>query len=325
MAGISIDEKVRQVAAMADAPSLGGPQVELLRKALHASNARMVTAAARVAGKRGVRDLQADMAMVLARLLDGAGPADKGCLAKTALAEALDAMGSTDDVPFLRGVRYRQMEPSYGGPVDTAGPLRARCALALARMTHPDAAREVLPLLVDTEPDARAAAVRALAYIGGQAGELLLRLKALTGDEHPAVVGECLSALMKMDPAGSLEFVASFLDPADLQVATEAAMALGASQDPRAGQILCDARTSQPDDAWREMLLVPIAMTRCDPALEALFETIADEPADAALAAIKAAALQGHDSRWRDRIAEAVALRDDAAVARAFEQTFPAP
>ena len=83
---------------------------------------------------------------------------DKGCAAKTAIAEALAAMEYGEPEPFLRGVRHVQREPVWGGTEDTAGRLRAACILGLMGTGYPDAAREAVDLLADPQPDARAAA-----------------------------------------------------------------------------------------------------------------------------------------------------------------------
>ena len=323
MAGSArLEERLAQIKALEGEGPLAEDQVCLVRDALSGTNSLLVAAAARVIRKRQVPALAPDLVRAFSDLLARSAKSDKGCLAKAAVAEALNAIDCREPEPFLRGVRYTQPEPAYGRTVDTAARVRAECAIGLARISHPQAAREILPLLVDPEPEARAGGVRALAYLGGDAGDLLLRFKALVGDEHPAVVGECLSGLVKMDPAGSAEFVAKFMESPDLSVVEEAAMALASWQDPLAAQILCRCRVSRTDNAFRERLLVPIAMTRCDEAIDALEAVILDEPQDSALGALTAAAMHRHDPRWRDRIAKAVTDRADPAVSRAFEKEF---
>ncbi len=319
-----LEERLAQIKALEPEALLGEDQVCLLREALSGANSLLVAAAARVARKR-LAVLAPDLVRAFNNLLARPARSDKGCLAKQAVAEALNALDFQDPEPFLRGVRFTQLEPAYGRTIDTAARVRAECAIGLARTSYPQAAREILPLLVDPEPGARAGGVRALAYLGGDTGEVLLRLKALVGDEHPAVVGECLSALAKMDPAGSAEFVARFLESGDLSIVEEAAMALAGWQDPRAAQILRKCRVSRTDNTFRERLLVPIALTRCDEAIDALEAVILEEPQDSALAALKAAAMHRHDPHWRQRMGKAAADRNDPAVSRAFQTEFAAP
>jgi hypothetical protein len=317
--------RLAEIAALERAETVGQEQIRLLRGAAGGGNGLLVAAAAKAARRHALRDLVPDLTRAFMDLLGRPAKLDKGCLAKQALIEALNALDCPQEEPLLRGVRYRQYEPAYGGTIETAARVRAECAMGLARVSHPQAAREVLPLLVDPEPEARAGAVRALAFLGGEAGDLLLRLKALIGDEHPAVVGECLSALAKIDPAGSVEFIAGFLDSKDAAVVEEAAMALASMRGAQSAEILRAARTSRADPGLRDRLLLPIAMTRCDEAIDALEAVILDEPADSAAAAVKAAALNRHDAHWRERIQKAVSLRAAPKVSLAFQKEFGAP
>ena len=71
----------------------------------------------------------------------------------------MEALGSEEAEVALRGMRYEQWEPVYGGRVDTAANLRGRCAVMLARMRYPEAHIELVRLLVDAEAPARLAAV----------------------------------------------------------------------------------------------------------------------------------------------------------------------
>lgn len=323
MAGrAKMEERLAQIKALEGEAPLAEEQVRLLRDAMGDASGVLIAAAARVSRKRMLPVLVPDLVRAFNDLLAKPAKVDKGCLAKASVAEALNALDYGDPEPFLHGVRYTQWEPAYGRTIETAGRVRAECAIGLARISYPRAAREILPLLMDVEPAARAGGVQALAYLGGDAGDQLLRLKALVGDERPAIIGECLSSLMKMDPAGSAEFVARFLESSDLSVVEEAAMALAGWQDPQVARILCKCRTSRTDSVFRERLLVPIAMTRCDEAIEVLEAVILDEPQDSALAALKAAAMHRHDPHWRDRFAKTVADREDPALSRAFEKEF---
>ena len=53
-------------------------------------------------------------------------------VSKNALSRSLATLEHPDAGVFLRGMRHIQMEPIWGGRSDTAGTLRATCALALA-------------------------------------------------------------------------------------------------------------------------------------------------------------------------------------------------
>ena len=132
---------------------------------------------------------------------------DRRCAAVTEIVSALYELDYTEPAPFLKGIKHVQLEASFGPPVDEAAKLRAVSAQGLLRTRHQDALSEVLPLLTDCEPAARAGTVRALAANGGEAGVLLLRLKVLSGDAEAAVLGECFAGLLAAAPEKSVGFV----------------------------------------------------------------------------------------------------------------------
>ncbi len=111
---------------------------------------------------------------------------------------------------YLKGMKHVQMEPVWGGSVDTAAELRAVCAMGLASTRWPDKLRELVHLLVDREWQARAGAARALGAIGSEPALLLLRLKALSGDPEPEVLADCFTGLLVAEDAERCRFVASF-------------------------------------------------------------------------------------------------------------------
>ena len=84
--------------------------------------------------------------------------------------------------------------------------------MGLAQTHHPDAPYEIVKLLADPEPGARAGAARAIGTLPGEAAALLLRFKALIGDRESDVLAECFASLLIVDPERSLGFVADFAD-----------------------------------------------------------------------------------------------------------------
>ena len=157
---------------------------------------------------------------------------DPGCRAKLAVVEALVEFGARETELYLRGLHHVQKEPAYGPPIDTADGLRVRCADALSRLGYPDIVLELVTLLTDAEPGARAGAAQVLAGVGTEAAEAVLRMKVLTGDREPAVLGACFQGLLQMEPDRSLAFVASYMKHPDPDVPLEAALALGESRHP---------------------------------------------------------------------------------------------
>src|SRR6202000_3289326 len=142
---------------------------------------------------------------------------------------------------YFAGLHHVQREGSFGPPVDAAAPLRGLCARGLARMGHPDALLECVSLLADPEIAARTGSVRAIADAGRAEGVLLLRLKTLLGDREIDVSGECFAALLSLDPAGSVDFVAKFLNSNEDGIGEQAALALGESRSAAAFDVLREA------------------------------------------------------------------------------------
>ena len=167
--------------------------------------------AARIAGEWLAAELTPQLVEAFDRFMLKPETSDKRCAAKIEILKALCKLEYPSPSIFRRSLRHVQMEPTWGGSVDTAAAVRALGAMGLAQTDYPEALEEIVPLLIDAERDARIGALRAIAASGLPGGALLLRLKALSGDE-PEVLGECFAALLRAAPSQSLEFVAKFLD-----------------------------------------------------------------------------------------------------------------
>ena len=294
-----------------------------LRRTLSDPSNILAARAAEIIGESGLSDLAPDLAVAFDRFMEDPTKSDKQCLAKTAIAGALNDLDYEDEALFFRGIRHVQLEWMWGDPpIDTAADLRGRCGFALARLRHPDAFFELTTLLVDLEPHARRSAVSSLGCLECERSELLLRMKALTGDLEPSVVGECFSALMRISPARSLDFVAGFLDHKDPRVAEGAAIALGESRQPEAFDLLRERWEGYPDPAFRKMLLLPIALFRSDEALDFLLGVVAQGPPALAARAVESLKLYRNDDDRRARIRRAIIDQDDATVSAAYEREF---
>ena len=293
-----------------------------LREALERPSNILAARAAAIVGSRGILELAPDLAVAFHRFLENPLKTDKECLAKTAIAEALDKLSAGEDDVFLLGARHVQMEPVYGGRADTAANLRGICGFALARRGRPEALFELVALLNDPEPAARRAAVQALAHLDRDESELLLRMKALAGDRETDIVGECLRGLMQLDPERSLEFVAAFLDSPDPVLADDAALALGESRAPGAFEVLRRTWEERIVAESRNALLTPIALLRGDEAFAFLVSLVLNENAAAAEHAVAALKLCADDETRQRQVRDAVDTRNDPAVARAHAQEF---
>jgi hypothetical protein len=291
--------------------------VDALRGVLKGSQAVLAALAAEIAGLRRVADLEQDMVRAFNRFM--ANP-DKGCQAKTAIAEALQKLDHVGDEVYLRGIRHVQMEPVFGGKKDMADDLRASCAVALANMRHPKAPFELTRLLVDPEINPRRTAIKALAHLGTEGAEMVIRLKALQGDAEPTVMGECFAALLSISPATSVGFVREFLE-SSLEVAEQAALALGQSHEAEAFEILREVWETNVAPDFRRMLIVPISLLRRDDAFDFLLDVIENSGPKLASEAVTALAVYA-DDRSRRKVRDAVQRRDDPTVTTAFTRAF---
>lgn len=206
----SLEETLQALGDLRREP-LAKESIRELRKVLRSKSSFAVAKAAQIAGEFEIGELAPDLAQAFDRFLAAPAESDKNCRAKEAIAEALYRLGHDGVDLFLRGIHHVQREPVWGGSVDSACALRGWCALGLVRAQYADAMAELADLLADPEPRARTGAIAALAASGREEAVLLLRFKALTGDEEPEVMADSLSALLELAPERSLDLVARFL------------------------------------------------------------------------------------------------------------------
>jgi alkylhydroperoxidase/carboxymuconolactone decarboxylase family protein YurZ len=287
----------------------------------HKSN-HVVAAAAVTVERLEVGALAPDLVEAFERLMREPAKLDPGCKALIAIAQALVQMDDPAAKVYFAGIRHVQMEGSFGPPVDAAAPLRGLCARGLARMGHPDALLECVTLLADREVPARAGAIRAIGDAGRQEGVLLLRLKALLGDREDEIVAECFNALLRLDPAGSVGFVAQFLHSRAGGIGEQAALALGESRLAAAFDVLREAWERGGAAEQRRTLLVAIAMLRIDPALEFLLERLSAESGPVAADALAGLAFYARDQAVLARVEAIIRQRGDGALEAVFAREF---
>ena len=302
---LDLEDHLEQLSALVD--SADSVRAEgALREGLASRHSVIVAKAAQIAGRRGAAGLEEELHAAFDRLLENPLKTDKGCLGKTAIAKALGELDLQPCDLFLRGVRHVQMEPSWGPPVDTAEELRAACGLGLVSSGCSNAALELVPLLIDTGPAARLAAIQGLAALGGSESEALLRLKLLTGDEDTEVLTECCAALLRLEPARSLDFLRPYLELPGSDVPSAVILALGESRLEEATPILCELLESGFDRESRRVVLLALASSRAPAAIDHLLSLIADESSPVAAEVITALAIHRHDARICTRMREAV-------------------
>lgn len=292
-----------------------------LKQAINSSTSLLVSKASEIVGDAGLEELVPDMLATFDRFMINGAKNDKQCSAKTAIANALNKLNHMGDAVFLAGSHYTQMEPVWGGQVDTAVELRSACAYGLARIEHPDAHYVLTDHLVDTEKPVRIAAAKALTYLGSSESELLLRLKSLTGDSESEVIAECFTGLMTMTPDRSLDFVARYIQSDNASIAECAALAIGNSRQARGYDILRDCWDDDMSPTSRRRLLLPLALLRSTEAFDFLLKIVRGAEPKLAIEAISALTIYvDHESIAK--LAQVVKSRGHKEVTAAFKHEF---
>lgn len=298
---------------------------EQLRKALKDRNNYLVARAARVCADLGLDALILDLVQAFDRFFVDPLKSDPQCLAKNAIAAALRDLGHHGAEPYLRGIHYVQLEPTWGGRADSAATLRGTCALALSECPLDDL--EILTHLTDVlaDPDrnVRVDAARAIEQLNRPEGALLVRLKLLSGDVEPTVMGQCFQSMLSLAPESGVSFVSRFLRSESEDVQIEAASTLAECRDSRAIAILREFWQEpllSPD--VRQALLISLGASPVAESTDFLLEVVAREPIALASTALKALATSRFQADCCPRVAAALAARDSTDLQTQFEATF---
>jgi hypothetical protein len=295
---------------------------DALARALSGKSNLLAAKAAQLASELQLALLLPEIEKAFARFFpDGS---DKGCVAKTSIAEALEALQSAEEPLFLRGVRHVQLEGAWGGPSDVAVALRATCARALSRLNTRNTLPALTDLLGDSQPPARAAAAQAIGHCGRPEGALPLRLKLRIGDAEPAVMGECFAALLKLIGDEAVRLIEPFLSRHD-ELCDFAATALGESRLPAAYELLRARFDREITVDRRRPLLLGIALSRHPESLDFLLRVLDEENAATAAHAVASMAIYRNDPAVRERVRTVVQARDERVIAEEFQKRFPSP
>jgi HEAT repeat protein len=313
-----LEETLLALRRVRDRPGTEESRQEL-RRVLSSDGSHAVARAAALVGELGLDALASDLAAAFPRFFEGLPKSDPGCSAKTAIVEALRRLEHDDPALYRRGAAHAQMEPVYGGRVDTAVDLRGASALALAQTAAGDVLVDLANLLADPEPPVRISAARAVALHGRASGIPLLHLRALAGDEEARVVSECLLGVLRLDASGEMPFVASLLGK-DGPAAEAAAAALGESRLAEALPVLRGWLGPARRRGLGRAALFAVAALRRDEALDLLLGLARDDDPAAARDALAALGSIGTGEGLYERARAAVAGRPELreALARAF-------
>jgi HEAT repeat protein len=287
---------------------------KLLRESLHDRSNHVIGRAADLIGETEDNSFVEDLLKAYDRLMEDPLKTDPGCLGKTAIVRTLVALQYDVAEFYRRGIEYQQLEPIWStsnDPADkskdTASELRGTCAAGLVLCASGlEVLNRCAVLLTDRWDDARLGAARAIGMLRQAEGAPLMRLKLLTGDKNPEVIGECCASLLRLDRDEGVPFVVQFLRSLHAEVCVQAALALGASRLPGTFEPLRQAWEHQREPAVRESLLICIGLLRSTEASDFLLSLIESNRFGAAPDAIKALKAFGKSGELRQRIAAAV-------------------
>ncbi len=258
-------------------------RIPALRKALGNRNNFCVGKAADLVREFRIEELTTDLLTALEHFFENAAKNDPQCWAKNGLSRALAALEYQEAEPYLRGMHHIQMEPVWGGQSDTAGTLRATCALGLVQcrsLSENDLLAHLIDLLADKDKSVRMEIVRAIEQIGSPAAAIVLRTRAVLGADEPEILGACYTAIVNLEGKRAIPWLSRFLKSAD-DFAAEAALAIAGTHSEEGLLCLMKCMEDARDAWWRSVLLSAIALTRQDGALDYLLGLIRNDSSDA--------------------------------------------
>ena len=303
------DRKLQELCALSPAAERS-IQNGTIGKYLQDKHFRVVAKAAALAEERSLRERIPDLLNAYARFLVDPVKKDPKCIAKQAIARALVNLECKDVDFFLDGIRYRQLEPVWGGSADAAIDIRCSCAMGLVATSYVRALQELTVLLADPEWRARVGAVRAISCGNPHQAEALLRFKALVGDDEPEVTGQCFAGLVGVAAEESIPFVAEYLSHENENVRDFAALALGESRHPAALEHLRAAWEGILDTGeFRTVLIRAAALHRSDAAFDWLITIIESGSEKQADAAVEALSVYERNTKLNERVRAAVTQR----------------
>ncbi|MGB5830659.1 MAG: hypothetical protein WBG92_01535 [Thiohalocapsa sp.] len=310
------DEQIALVLRQLDTTA----DTKTLRAGLAHRACRVNARAAELTAEGLCYELESDLIAAFRRLAGRDHKQDPGCVAKGAIARALVTLECLDAAFYREGIVLRQLEPVWGGSVDTAADVRASCAMGLAASGDARALITLVDLLADAEHQARIGAVRAIVCTEPLAAEAVLRAKVVFGDNESDVIGECLHGLLELEPDASPQFVAHLLGDPNPELAELAALALGESR-LDAGVLLLRAHwEDQPLKRPRDLVLLRAAtLARSDLAFDWLLRLIREADPATAEFVVKELSVYHANQSLATRVESRAIERDDAALLRLFD------
>lgn len=286
---------------------------QLIRQALTHKHWMAVERAARIVGQHSLARYTPELIAIWNRFNDPGAKLDPGCRAKESALVALDSLEWFDPDPFLLAIRYVQMEPGFGGAIDTAGGVRQRALFALLRQHHSQALLYAGELLTDPLLEVRMGAADALYQYAAHTGTALLSARLHQGDD-PRVLLTCATALVEYEQDYALPLLERWLKDSRDDRRETAALALGQCKLEQAGDLLVRWSRSAEHSLDRELMLRALALHRGTQARTYLLEWIATADPVEARAAVSALAEHRYDAQLCERVQTAARNNPDPTV-----------
>ncbi|MEM1368268.1 MAG: hypothetical protein AAGG02_09670 [Cyanobacteria bacterium P01_H01_bin.15] len=277
----TFEKQLQELAQLIKNPSATDYEFTL-RRGLMSKHGVVVSRAAKATALLQWQEGVPEMRKAFERLTHNGADVDPGCFGKTEIIEALRSLKAYECSLYVKGIQYHQFEKVYGGSEDTAGPLRGACAIALAANACVEALLQIGELLADPRAEARVGAAKALVHLAGDAPLALLRLRALSGETHTAVLEEIFASMFALSPANpdpdasdeTVRLIAKFLQSKDYDIVSLAAIALGSSRRIQAFAALRDFAENSFDSASKQIAFQAIALVLLPEAIDYAIDII---------------------------------------------------
>jgi hypothetical protein len=306
----------------ADTEGLGGePARALLQEALASRDQRSVSQAATLIAERALAGHEASVVAAYQELSGERAGSDPGCSAKEALLWALDALEHSDAELFARAAAHTQVENVKGKRRESAGGVRARGLLGLARLGHQDLSPILGAGLGDDDGAVRLAAARAIGHRRQRelAGLLLVKLGA--GDVESEVLVECLRGLLALAPDFGLPKARTLLERGG-DARELALQALGSAADDNALELLNEELRGRVLAAERQDVIDALSLSRRPRARAILLDLLASGSATDAEAALAALSIHSYDASLVEQVRQAT--QHSTALSRRFAELYGA-
>jgi hypothetical protein len=273
-----------------------------------------IASAVRRVAEHSLHTVAPDLVAAFKRL-EGA-ERDPGCRGKIAIARCLHDLELWEEEVFVAGRTIVQFEGF--NREDTAGELRAVCAIAYAHFLRPDALDVIAELLADPERTTRVGAAQALRDSGHRDAGPLLRYKLLAvRNEEVEVLAACCESLLALS-RDSWSFLVNLLADHDDR-AEAAALSLGDARVTEAREALATwCQESRPDRRHRAGYLA-LALLRDDAANAMLADAITSRAKGDAVAAARALATFKDHPPTRELLEVTIAKVKDASLRRELQ------